>query len=231
MKKHLDEIKRLQKIAGILKENVNEADDDSDLDPDADPDSDPDFEDFAKRAADLLKPNPEPPVWKSILASDKKTLALIDKKIKELYPGAKKLPGAGDPVSFMDKEMEETIPIAVYSWQDPDKPKEVEGDPGAIIPEDPEEAQEFYNEYDGDGDLIPWITHIIVQKEVESGDIGYWEILVNGDTNDPWESASGWLTGEFAEDPIYKIATAGGLPKGTTGGFNSDNKYGDRTNE
>lgn len=225
MKKHLEEVKRLQKIAGIITENtgkrITEDDDDDKLD----------LDDLGNKFANMFSPNPHPPVWKSVLAADKKMLDLIDKEIKKLYPGAEKLPDHGDPIWATDKEAETTIPIAIYSWQDPNKPKEVEGDPGAIIPEDPKEAQEFFDQYDGPGDLIPWVTQIAVQKDVDSGDIAYYEILVSGETDDPYGEPTGFLTGKYAKDSTFNIATKTGLPKGTPGTFNFDNKYGDRTNE
>jgi len=197
----------MQKRAGIITESeyrtrlklVTEAEeDDEDYEDDEEEQGDGDADDTARKMANyfqkISKPNPEPPVWKSVLAADKKMLAFIDKKIKQLYQGAEKLKDIGNPIWLTDKEAETTIPIAVYKWNDPDKPEDVPDFESA------QEARDWYEENSFDLDLDTWIIEIAVQKIVKSGDIAYWEILVSGETNDPYAEPTGFLTGEYAVD-------------------------------
>jgi len=239
MKKTLNtkEALEMQKRAGIITESeyknklnslleAEKEDDDEEGDDDKKDDGDTDdkFSKMADYFQKISQPNPNPPVWKSVLAADKKMLAFIDKKIKEYYPGAEKLEDIGNPIWLSDKEAETTVPIAVYKWNDPDKPEDVPDF------ETPQEAFDFYDENSLDLDLDPWVIEIAVQKDVDTGDIAYWEIMSTGETVDPYGEPNGWLTGKEAKDSTYQTAIKAGLPKGSPGSF-SNTGYGDRTNE
>jgi hypothetical protein len=200
----------MQKRAGIITESAyknklktlleaEEVEDDDEEDTEKDASN---IDDKMNKISDYLKnlsqPNPNPPVWKSVLAVDKKMLSFIDKKIKELYKGAEKLEDIGNPVWLSDKEADVTIPIAVYKWNDPNKPEDVPDFESA------QEAVEWYDENSLDLDLDPWTIEIAVQKHVDTGDIGYWEIMASGETSDPYGEPNGWLTGDYAEDSNKK---------------------------
>jgi len=193
----------MQKRAGIITESeyrfrLKEVEEDDEDYEDDEEQGDGDADDTARKMANyfqkISKPNPEPPVWKSVLAADEKMLAFIDKKIKQLYQGAEKLEDVGKPIWLRDKEAKTTIPIVVYKWNDPKKPK------GVPDFESAQKARDWYEENSLDLDLYPWIIEIAVQKDVKTGDIGYWEIMSSGEVSDPYGEPTGWLTGEYAVD-------------------------------
>ena len=122
MKKTLNtkEALEMQKRAGIITESeyknklnsLLEAEKEDD-DKKDDGDTDDKFSKMADYFQKISQPNPNPPVWKSVLAADKKMLAFIDKKIKEYYPGAEKLEDIGNPIWLSDKEAETTVPSCI----------------------------------------------------------------------------------------------------------------------
>ena len=173
----------MQKRAGIITESEYRSRFKLIIEAEEEDDEDSELFNKMKKA---LTPNPEPPVWKRVLATDKKTRDMIDKKIQALYPDAVKEKDPGPPIwGGLDPDEETTIPIAAYRLND----EEYDDEEYGYEKDDEEYNEEEYN-----------IVKIKVQKVVKSGDIAYWEILANGETNDPYGEPTGFLTGEQAVD-------------------------------
>lgn len=186
----------MQKRAGIITESeyrfrLKEVEEDDEED-------DPGDSELFNKMKKALTPNPEPPVWKRVLATDEKTMEMIDQKIEDLYPGAVKEEDPGPPIwGGLDPDEETTIPIATYRLNDEEDDEEDDEEYDDEQYDDEEYDEEDDEEYNEEKYNI---VKIKVQKEVESGDIAYWEILANGETNDPQGEPTGFLTGEYAVD-------------------------------